>query len=216
MKSRNAPRRTNHKQQLRAAINRANAQRSTGPRSPEGKATSSRNRFTHGFCGEFTLLPHEDQRAFKTLLNNLRVEHQPNSPTEHMLVDRLAQHHWLAQRAIHLQSLVFSDDRPLAEQEKSIALFLRYQVANERAFSKCLKDLREIKADRTNARVEFFKDQNRLSKEMRTLDESDNREYAVLALQEWYEFQRSLYEDADQPNPPAPPHPPDSPPPPAS
>jgi len=194
-KSRNNTRRGTHTRQFRAAINRRNAQRSTGPRSPEGKAASSRNRFTHGFCGQFTLLPHEDQRAFKTLLSNLRVEHQPISPTEHMLVDRLAQHHWLAQRAIHLQSLAFSDDRPLAEQEKSLALFLRYQVANERAFSKCLKDLREIKAGRVNARVEFFKDQNRLASEVRTLDERDNREFAVQALKEWYEFQRSLFEE---------------------
>ena len=35
------------------AANRANAQLSTGPRTEQGKAISSRNNFKHGFRGEF-------------------------------------------------------------------------------------------------------------------------------------------------------------------
>jgi hypothetical protein len=42
------------------AANRANAKKSTGPRTPEGKRRSSKNAVTHGmFCND-TVLPGED------------------------------------------------------------------------------------------------------------------------------------------------------------
>src|SRR5579864_3161863 len=41
----------------RAAINRANAQHSTGPRTPEGKAPSSQNALGHGLTSRIALLP---------------------------------------------------------------------------------------------------------------------------------------------------------------
>ena len=40
--------------------NRRNAQKSTGPRSPEGKAATSRNALKHGLCAEKHLLVDED------------------------------------------------------------------------------------------------------------------------------------------------------------
>ena len=42
------------------AANRANAQRSTGPRSEEGKARVAQNGLKHGLCSTRVLLPGED------------------------------------------------------------------------------------------------------------------------------------------------------------
>jgi hypothetical protein len=42
------------------AANRANARKSTGPRTPEGKARSSRNAISHGIYCQNLLLPGED------------------------------------------------------------------------------------------------------------------------------------------------------------
>jgi hypothetical protein len=39
------------------AANQANAQRSTGPRTPQGKAASALNNFRHDFNGAFTVPP---------------------------------------------------------------------------------------------------------------------------------------------------------------
>ena len=50
------------------AANRANAQKSTGPTSVSGVATSSQNRRTHGLCGKFVVLPNESQELFDELL----------------------------------------------------------------------------------------------------------------------------------------------------
>src|SRR4051812_33616331 len=44
----------------RAAISRANARKSTGPKTPEGKARSSKNALKHGLRAEAFALPNED------------------------------------------------------------------------------------------------------------------------------------------------------------
>jgi len=47
----------------RTSANRRNAQRSTGPKTQEGKALVSRNTVKHGFLSRETLLPDEDGSA---------------------------------------------------------------------------------------------------------------------------------------------------------
>jgi hypothetical protein len=151
---------TTQSPRTRAEINRENARHSTGPKTIEGKATSSRNAFKHGFSAAFAVLPSENQNAFDELLAALRAEHQPAGPTEEILVERMAQHYWLSQRAIRLQDAALSDGRSPSEQEKSLALYLRYQTANDRAFSQCLGDLLKLKAA-------ALKQQREASKKMR-------------------------------------------------
>ncbi|MFL6354178.1 MAG: hypothetical protein ACJ74Z_20330, partial [Bryobacteraceae bacterium] len=85
------------------ASNKSNAQRSTGPKTPEGKAISSRNNFRNGFSGAFTVLAWESQEEFDTLLGGLRDEHKPSGLTEMILVDKMAQAIWLSKRAVILQ-----------------------------------------------------------------------------------------------------------------
>ena len=53
-------------QQKRDA-NRANAQKSTGPRTPEGKSASSQNPSSHGAFCRHLVLPGEDEHRFLVL-----------------------------------------------------------------------------------------------------------------------------------------------------
>lgn len=48
------------------AANRLNAGRSTGPRTPEGKAVVSQNAVTHGLTSYGGLLPGENPKIFPT------------------------------------------------------------------------------------------------------------------------------------------------------
>jgi hypothetical protein len=70
--------------------NRRNAQRSTGPKSPEGKARSRQNALKHGLTGSGVALPFEDQaeitRSFTALQNELR----PSNELAEKLVRRTA------------------------------------------------------------------------------------------------------------------------------
>ena len=76
--------------------NQSNAQHSTGPKTPQGKAISARNNFKHGCSGAFTVLPWESQDEFDMLVGSLRDEHKPSGVTEMILVDKMAQALWLS------------------------------------------------------------------------------------------------------------------------
>jgi hypothetical protein len=163
--------------------NRENAQHSTGPTTESGKAASCQNNFRHGMTGAFRVLPHEDQDEFDALLCGLRAEHQPATLTESLLVQKMAQHYWLSQRALSLQDECATDeDLTLDQQQKQLALFLRYQTTNDRAFHKCLNDLLKLRAEKR--RIEIgFESQARHHAE-------HERKQAALALRESAEKRR--------------------------
>jgi hypothetical protein len=137
------------------AANKSNAQRSTGPKTPEGKAISSLNRFKHGCTGAFTVLPWESQDEFDMLIDSLRNEHKPSGVTEMILVDKMAQALWLSKRAQMLQHVTFNREIPVCDDQKQLALYLRYETTNERAFHKCLNDLLKLRAEKRRAEIGF-------------------------------------------------------------
>src|SRR5581483_7717012 len=137
------------------AANQANAQHSTGPKSAEGKAASCKNNFQYGFCGAFTILKSEDAEVFFALEAGLHAEHKPTTVTEFLFIERMAQHHWLVQRAINLQNMTMEDNLSMRDQERQFALFLRYQTTNERAFHRCLNDLLKLRAEKRKQAIGF-------------------------------------------------------------
>ncbi len=137
------------------AANQQNAKLSHGPATDEGKAKSCLNNFRHGLTGAFCVLPFEDQEEFDTLRLGLRAEYQPKTVTETLLVEKMAQHYWLLQRALKLQDLTFHAELPVCEQEKQLALYLRYQTTNDRAFHKALDQLLKLRAERRKAEIGF-------------------------------------------------------------
>jgi hypothetical protein len=142
----------------RLAANRANAQLSTGPVSDSGKAIVSRNRLTHGLArhnGHFQLLPSEDQNDFATLKAALVAEHQPQTETESILVQSMAESHWLSNRAQSLQDSCFDPETGQIYDDKKFSLYLRYQTTHTRAFHKSLNDLLKLRKERRTAEIGF-------------------------------------------------------------
>jgi hypothetical protein len=137
--------------------NRANAKLSTGP-SPAGLAASSQNRTTHGLArhnGAFQLFPTEDPNGFEALKQFLKDEHQPTTETESILINTMAESHWLANRAQSLQDTCFDPLNGHIANQKLFALYLRYQTTHARAFHKSLNDLLKLRAEKRKAEIGF-------------------------------------------------------------
>jgi len=130
--------------------NRRNAAKSTGPRTTEGKARVRRNATRHGLCSGIALMAEEGsvlKNDFKLLLEDLREEHQPNGPSEDILVFKMAESIFFANRAsVLLADNLDSIDDPVALP--CISLMLRYHTTADRAFSRHLNDLRKLQKER--------------------------------------------------------------------
>src|ERR1700733_11913343 len=88
----------------RAAINRANSQHSTGPRTDSGKQRSSLNALRHGLTAASAVLPCEDEAAFEAHRRRFFDEYQPATPTETQLVQELVDTAWRLNRIPSLEA----------------------------------------------------------------------------------------------------------------
>jgi len=85
------------------AANQQNARRSTGPRTPAGKARVRHNALKHGLLAKEVIVPlgdeYEKRAEFYLLLDDLCQHYAPVGPIEAMLVDRIAVAYWRLRRA---------------------------------------------------------------------------------------------------------------------
>src|SRR6202030_3093174 len=150
------------------AANRLNAQKSTGPKTPEGRAAVRLNGVTHGLTAETIVLKGESESDFTNLLSSLEAEHNPVSPTEEALVVQLAMATWRLRRLYHqeagfytcqLQSLVGMqkdlnlDDagrmgHAAAWSESTLNMFNRQEGRLERTFYRALHELQRLRKER--------------------------------------------------------------------
>jgi hypothetical protein len=149
----------------RAAINRANAQHSTGPRSEAGKQRSARNAFTHGLTCRTAVLPSEDPAAYQQHRRQFLEEYRPATPTETAFVEELADTSWRLKRIPLLEADVLSraldcsparqqGDTPVPSPQSpapavaALATLGLHGHRLSRQFHKTLEHLREIQLER--------------------------------------------------------------------
>jgi len=138
------------------AANRRNAQKSTGPRSAEGKAASRFNALKHGIDARSQCLPTEDPEALDDLAAEYHGRFAPATPEERALVDTLISAEWDLRRfrvaSAQLWQTAADDDLPMAIAfRRSDATFMRLQRAidsAQRNYRQALDTLRRLQADR--------------------------------------------------------------------
>ena len=145
--------------------NRQNAQHSTGPTTPEGRAAVRLNGLKHGLCAETVVVPGEDPAAFEAMLDAYRVEYQPATPSAEFLVRQVAMADWRLLRLHRLEAsfhtlkhkeldrtrredLQFDDDARLAfidwmdaGPKSVLANFHRYEIRLERSAKNARQEL---------------------------------------------------------------------------
>ena len=89
--------------EARINASRANGKRSRGPITPEGKAISSQNRVNHGLFIDSSLLPGEDKKELRKVLARELLEHEPESPVEQQIVQKMALYQWKQMRISAMQ-----------------------------------------------------------------------------------------------------------------
>jgi len=87
--------------------NRRNAQKSTGPRSAQGKGASSRNGLKHGLSGDKHILPGENPEEFLLLLKDLYDNFHPVGLGEEKLVQRIAAGQWRLDRTLPMEAAIY-------------------------------------------------------------------------------------------------------------
>jgi hypothetical protein len=126
------------------AANRLNAQKSTGPRTPEGKAIAGQNALKHGVRSESFIQGFSDKEEYYELCAKLVDEWQPATPTEEHLLERMAIALW---KAAYLDCLEGEELGPFTEH-KYLGVIWQQQVRVERSYDKALSELRALQKDR--------------------------------------------------------------------
>ena len=103
--------------------NRLNALKSTGPRTPEGKARAALNRLNTGIHAQSLILPNENPEALQELADRYFADFQPATEDERFLVDSLVRCEWRSRRFARVEVQVWAEgmDGPLRRQEPNAA-----------------------------------------------------------------------------------------------
>jgi hypothetical protein len=88
----------------RLAANRANARKSTGPKTPQGKAKSSLNAVKSGLTGQTVLVPADEVEAYGSHVDAYRQELDPQTPLQEEIVQTLADLQWRLYRLPNLEA----------------------------------------------------------------------------------------------------------------
>jgi hypothetical protein len=89
--------------------NRQNAEKSTGPRTAEGKAAVSHNAVKHGLFASAPVINGEDQGRFDLRRAVMLDEWQPVGPMETMIAERIVSLSWRLNRTERMQNQVFDE-----------------------------------------------------------------------------------------------------------
>ena len=133
--------------QIRA--NRRNAQKSTGPQSPEAKERVRFNALVHGLRAESTVILGEDQAKFDQHLERLSAAWMPQDDMEKSLVEDIAVTQWKLARIDRNEARIHDPAVPAKDYALAIHRVYLTQVRLQRAISSTIADLQRYRKERT-------------------------------------------------------------------
>jgi hypothetical protein len=137
--------------------NRNNAQKSTGPRSAEGKSVVAKNAIKHGLFALETLIKGENREDFEHYNDQFLEELNPAGAVETMLAERIVSLGWRLMRIVRIQDQVFDvmieKDEPSPMQKKINLMKPKEMRDDRRGAGPELVLGRAVISDMSNSRV---------------------------------------------------------------
>ena len=144
--------------QAKIEANRRNAQKSTGPRTPSGKAIAAMNALKHGLCAHTPVVPGEDPAEFATFAAGWVDHLQPSDPHQSSLAEQVILAAWQLRRVPQIRAGLFAlqmrcdsqRNEPVHPYAMNLDAYAqmsridRHHVVLERTFRQCLKELKEL------------------------------------------------------------------------
>ena len=138
--------------------NRHNATKSTGPKTPQGKAVVALNAMQHALLSREAVIEGESEAELVDLGKRLRRQLAPVGELELLLVDRIVAAAWRLRRAIALETMLFDTERgdssayygalAYKNDQNKLQLLSRYELTLERSLYKALHELQRLQAER--------------------------------------------------------------------
>jgi hypothetical protein len=142
--------------------NRANAQRSTGPRSEEGKAASRFNALTYGLEARSRVIPGENPAELESLAAAYYRQFNPVGPLEDFLVETIVAADWNRRRYTRVEAQLYRMLMSLSDPPSDAAAAFggdvtgakilqsafRQSASAERSYFRALTELRRAQKER--------------------------------------------------------------------
>ena len=128
--------------------NRQNAQHSTGPKTPEGKAAIRFNALTYGLRTRFSILPDENAADYSKLWDELDAEWQPQTRTERCYLETMVTSQWLLARVAASETKIYLYIAFGQQQSVMLGYVAKQRAQLERSFRTAVEDMKQSQKER--------------------------------------------------------------------
>jgi len=134
--------------------NRQNAQHSTGPKSPEGKAGIRFNALTYGLRTRETLLERENGAEYSQLWDELEADWSPQTRIERCHLETMVTSQWLLKRVAESECRVYESIAFGEQQFKMLAFVAKQRAQLERSFRTAIADMKQSQKERSQPQAQ--------------------------------------------------------------
>ena len=128
--------------------NRRNAQKSTGPTTPEGKQAAALNAVTYGLRTRSLLIKGENIADYWRLWDGLENEWQPETQTERLYLEQMCVSQWLLARMASSERKVYNAGLSIKAEFDLLDRIARHITRLERSFTTALHELKQLQKER--------------------------------------------------------------------
>lgn len=140
--------------QAQIEANRRNSLKSTGPKTPEGKAIASQNAVTHGLASRQPVIPGENEAEFAAYTERWLDDLKPVGAMEEFLAERIIGIAWRLRRVGQIEANLFQPGE--GQKTQHLSRLNRYENALDRSYYRAVTELKVVQKERRAPKPTFY------------------------------------------------------------